>query len=76
MCGSTTVFGAPLLETNGVTAYAPSSGFLCAATPWGASKKATNINEITRTKPLPTRTDPEDPLNLPSSLEGARPAVA
>jgi hypothetical protein len=70
------VFGAPLLETNGVTAYAPSSEFFCAATPWGASKKATDINEITRTMLLPIRADADDLVTVPSSLPARHRSVA
>ena len=57
--GSTTVFGTPLLETSGVTSYALSSEFLCAAATWGASKQAMDTNAITKTTFLPIRADAE-----------------
>src|SRR5437879_12453043 len=57
--GSTTVFGTPLLETSGVTSYALSSEFLCAAATWGASKQAMDTNSLTKTRCLPTRNDAE-----------------
>src|SRR6267378_601948 len=68
--GSTTVFGTPLLETSGVTAYALSSEFSCAAAAWGASKKTTDTNAITKTMLLPTRADADDLVTFSSSPQG------
>ena len=62
------MFGTPLLETSGVTSYALSSEFLCAAATWGASKQAMDTNAITKTSFLPTRADPEALATLLSSL--------
>src|SRR6267143_3428887 len=69
-CGSTTVFGTPLLETSGVTAYPLSSEFSCAEAACGASKKATDINAITSTMFLPPRADAEAHVTFPSSPQG------
>src|SRR5256885_7017350 len=66
--GSTTVFGTPLLETSGVTSYALSSEFLCAAATWGASKQAMDTNAITKTSFLPIRADAEALATVLSSL--------
>jgi len=67
------VFGTPLLETSGVTAYALSSEFSCAVAAWGASKKTTDTNAITKTMLLPIRADADDLVTVPFLPSGAPP---
>ena len=52
----------------GVTSYALSSEFLCAAATWGASKQAMDTNAITKTSFLPICADVETLTTVLSSL--------